>query len=169
MDYSVKPIRDWPGKITKVRQRDKFGTSYAKTLDMLDREIRKLAGRQVVIQLALEFGQIRNDGRPYADAKPTHPGVIVCFNSKYGPLSYSTDRYLDWHANVRAIALALEALRTVDRYGVSREGSQYTGYKQLAAAAVTTGNGTGILAEEDAAKFIAEHSDVQAQFIFADK
>ena len=33
--------------------------------------------------------------------------------------------------NVRAIALSLEALRAVDRYGVSKRGEQYAGWKQL--------------------------------------
>jgi hypothetical protein len=34
-------------------------------------------------------------------------------------------------ANVRAIALALEALRKVDRYGVTKRGEQYAGWKAL--------------------------------------
>lgn len=38
-----------------------------------------------------------------------------------------------WEDNLRAIALALEALRKVDRYGVTRRGEQYTGWKQLTA------------------------------------
>jgi len=33
--------------------------------------------------------------------------------------------------NVRAIALGLEALRKVERYGISRRGEQYQDYKQL--------------------------------------
>lgn len=151
MDYTVKPIIKWPGELTKYRQSGKFDSSYAKTLELLDREIGKLAGKNVVIQLALEFGSIRNDGRPYADAKPSHPGVIVTFNSKYGPLSYHTDRYHDWHANVRAIGLALEALRAVDRYGVSKAGQQYTGYKRLPESA---GNGRKkIETKEEAARW----------------
>ena len=168
MDYSVKPIIEWPGKLTPAgkRKRGDFSTTYASTLSHLDREIHHLKGANVVIQLALEFEDIRQDGRPYANARPRHPGVIVTFQSEHGPLSYWTDQYDDWHSNVRAISLALAGLRAVGRHGVNKQGSQYAGYKQLPPA---TGNGTGILTEEDAGKFIADHSDVQAQFIFADK
>ena len=40
-----------------------------------------------------------------------------------------------WQANTRAIALALEALRAVDRYGVTRRGEQYVGWQALPARA----------------------------------
>lgn len=39
----------------------------------------------------------------------------------------------DWHHNVRAIALTLEALRAVDRYGATETGQQYSGFKALPA------------------------------------
>jgi hypothetical protein len=38
-----------------------------------------------------------------------------------------------WQHNVRAIALTLEALRAVDRYGATETGQQYTGFKALPA------------------------------------
>ena len=34
---------------------------------------------------------------------------------------YATDAYGDWKSNLRAIALGLEALRAVDRYGLAPE------------------------------------------------
>jgi len=46
-------------------------------------------------------------------------------------LGYATAEYDDWQDNLRAIALAMEALRAVDRYGVSKRGEQYQGWKQL--------------------------------------
>jgi hypothetical protein len=36
-----------------------------------------------------------------------------------------------WQQNVRAIALGLEALRKVDRYGITRRREQYTGFRAL--------------------------------------
>jgi len=79
----------------------------------------------------------------HARARVGHPGVAISFTSRFGPLRYATDAYerwyshgLDgWQANVRAIALALEALRAVDRYGVTRRGEQYTGWRAIAAPA----------------------------------
>lgn len=38
-----------------------------------------------------------------------------------------------WQANVRAIALSLEALRAVDRWGVTSSGEQYRGWSAISA------------------------------------
>ena len=81
-----------------------------------------------------------------ANAKVGHPGVVVSFESQYGPLRYATDAYErdwshgmpGWQANLRAIALTLEALRAIDRWGVSKRGEQYTGWKALPASAGVT-------------------------------
>jgi hypothetical protein len=87
--------------------------------------------------------EIRQDGLPKAGARvPNHPGVIVSFDryvswdaeakkNIYEPLSFPCDQFTKWQDNLRAIALALEALRKVDRYGVTRIGEQYKGWKQL--------------------------------------
>jgi hypothetical protein len=50
-------------------------------------------------------------------------------------LVYATDACEDWRHNIRSIALGLEALRAVDRYGISRRGQQYAGFR----AALTSG------------------------------
>ena len=65
------------------------------------------------------------------NARPKNPAVVISFNSKHGPLRYPCDRFDDWQDNIRAIALSLEALRTVDRYGVTSRAEQYRGWQQL--------------------------------------
>lgn len=52
--------------------------------------------------------------------------------SQYTELRLPCDTFSYWKDNVRAVALALEALRKIDRYGV-RTGSQYAGFKALPA------------------------------------
>lgn len=126
------PLKDWPGDRERSRQRARFDSSYAKTLELLADELRRLAARQVVIQAGFSPYDIRNDGWPRSNAKkPVDPGVIVSFQSKHGPLSYPCDRFTDWQDNLRAIALSLQALRAVDRYGVTRRAEQYRGWTQL--------------------------------------
>lgn len=44
-------------------------------------------------------------------------------------LVYATDACVLWRHNVRSIALGLEALRAVDRFGISRRGEQYAGFR----------------------------------------
>ncbi len=145
MRLVVRPIDEWPGALTPASRRTSspFTASWDDTVALLEREVTHLAGSAatVVLQAAVTERDCRLDGWIRADAKPTHPGVIVAFDSKHGPLRYSTDlhgdgwmpeRYLTgWRANVRAIALGLEALRKVDRYGISKGGEQYRGWKAL--------------------------------------
>lgn len=40
---------------------------------------------------------------------------------------------VDWQINLRAIALGLEALRKLDRYGITSRGEQYTGWRAIEA------------------------------------
>lgn len=44
-------------------------------------------------------------------------------------LVYATDVCDFWQHNVRSIALGLQSLRAVDRYGISRRGEQYAGFR----------------------------------------
>ncbi len=92
-----------------------------------------LGVRQAVIQIDLPESKIRIDGLPRSGARPDFQGVRLSFESKYGHLRYATDVFDFWQDNLRAIALGLEALRKVDRYGITKKGEQYTGWKQLPA------------------------------------
>jgi hypothetical protein len=111
------------------------------TLDLLGSEAEKLGAKLVVLQIDADETDIRRDGMLRARAKVGHPGVVVSFNSKYGPLRYATDAYEQqysteapgWQANVRAVALAMQALRAVDRYGVTKRGEQYVGWRAIGA------------------------------------
>lgn len=113
--------------------RSKFKANYDKTLSDLEYELLKLSATSIVIQAGFADNQIRNDGWPYSKARPEHPGVIVSFRSRGQDLSFPCLTYDDLEDNLRAIALSLEALRQVDRYGVTKTGEQYTGFKQIGA------------------------------------
>ncbi|MGV3720876.1 MAG: molecular chaperone DnaJ [Actinomycetota bacterium] len=126
-----RPLTLWPHAPTRTRAQGRFRTGFQDTLNLLARELEFLRARDVVIQLAILPAEIRNDGYPRANARPSHPGVIISFTGRHGPLSFPCDTYLDWKDNLRAIALALEALRAVDRYGVTQRAEQYRGWAQL--------------------------------------
>ncbi len=158
MRLIARPIDEWPGALTPVRQRvsSPFTATWTSTLLLLEREVEMLAGptATIVMQLAITERDCRLDGGVRAAASPAHPGVIVAFEAtRHGPLRYSTDihddrwlpkRYLTgWQANVRAVALGLEALRKVDRYGIARGGEQYRGWKAIPAS--TGGEAPGAL------------------------
>lgn len=131
MQYQFRPIDQWPGEFTRGRKTSPFKAAWTNTLYLLETELRMLGATNIVIQAAVGEGEIKRDGMLYERARPNHPGIILSFDSKHGPLAYPCDRYSDWQANVRAIALALEALRAVDRYGVTRRAEQYKGWAKL--------------------------------------
>jgi len=99
---------------------------------LLARELDMLEGRNIVIELDIAAEDFRIDGLPRANARAYSPAVRVTFTSKWGPLRYETAEYTDWQDNVRAIALSMQALRAVDRYGVSKRGEQYRGWRAIA-------------------------------------
>ena len=128
------PIQQWPGEKTKGRQGSPFRSTYIQTLDLLETELGQLRAREIVLQAFISWNDLRNDGLPKSNAAFSDPVVILTFESKHGALSYPCDRYADWQANLRAIALSLEALRAVNRYGVTRRAEQYQGWRQIAPA-----------------------------------
>jgi hypothetical protein len=73
-----------------------------------------------------------------------------------------TDAFDDWQENIRAIALGLEALRKVDRYGITSRGEQYTGWKALPSG---EGEVYNVLT---AANFLSVHGGMPASVIIAD-
>jgi hypothetical protein len=137
MEFEFRPIKAWPREMTKNRKRAQFKAGYNPSLALLDNELLKLGASNVVFEIALTDADIRLDGRPRSGAKPSHPGVIVSFDTKHGRLSYPCDTFDRYEDNVRAIALSLEHLRAVDRYGVTKRGEQYAGWSQLPPPMVT--------------------------------
>lgn len=131
MDYQFRPIEQWPGKRTRSPRRSQFSASWSKTTDLLETELAHLRARNIVIQADCDESQIRLDGMLRASARMNGQGIILSFDSHHGPLSYPCDRFDRWQDNVRAIALALEALRKVDRYGVTQNAEQYKGWAKL--------------------------------------
>lgn len=179
LNITYRPIgTDWPGKRTpaddraysRFRRHGQWDTEtnryigrgdipWPATLLLLERELNQLGADSVVFQIDLRESDIRLDGLPRADARPTDPAVIISFKSKHGPLRYFCDQFRGWQDNVRAIALGLEALRKVERYGITHRGEQYAGWKQLGpSSGVVEGVVRHFADVREAARFILEKS-----------
>src|SRR5262245_5030503 len=133
-----KPIEKWPSKPTPSwgRQHSRFKAGWTETIDLLERELSRLKAKDIIIEGFFTHAQIRNDGWPKSSARPNQPGVILSFGTKKGRMVMPCDKFTDWEANLRAIALTLEHLRAVERYGVTtEEQEQYTGWLKLPASA----------------------------------
>lgn len=139
-DCRFKPIEKWPSKPTPAyaRQYSRFKAGWPQALDLLERELSHLSAKEINIEGFFAPKDVRNDGWPKSSARPTQPGVILSFNTKLGRMIMPCDRFTDWEANLRAIALTLEHLRAVERYGVTtKRQEQYTGWLRLPATSQT--------------------------------
>lgn len=132
-------VREWPGEKTPGYRRNRapFKAHATKLWDLLDRELQKINAKDVSLSGYWRQRDFKRDGGVYADARPTEPGVILEFVRGKDRMRFACDKFPVWLDNVDAIARALEALRMVDRYGVT-SGRQYEGFKALPS---TAGNG----------------------------
>jgi len=120
-------------KLHKSRKRAQFRATLEKTFDALEYELNRLQAKEILIEAGFKNSDIRNNGWPRGGAKPEHPAIVLHFTSKGKALSFPSDAHETYHQNLHAVALTLEALRAVDRHGVSKGEEQYTGFAQLAA------------------------------------
>jgi hypothetical protein len=163
MDFTFRALPVWPYPETYPRRsRWTFRNGWSDTLDLLQYEIDRLDGHSPVIGAGFRPGDLRMDGLPRANARdPSHPGIEISFDSMYGRLTYSTDVCERWEHNVRSIALGLEALRAVDRFGISKRGQQYAGFAQLTAGGPDPGRGKQLVERHGDVKkaLMATHPD----------
>lgn len=156
-NVQIRPIEKWPGELTRDsrRLRSPFRAPWSDTTGLLRSELHAHGATVAVLGVAMRDEDFRNDGRPRAHAKATHPGVVLSFNPDGDTarrLQFATDRYLHWQDNLRAIALGLEALRKVDRYGITSGGQQYAGFRALPSGAHD--NHEGLHTREQAAEWL---------------
>jgi len=143
MRWQIEPLTTWPWPRTTDRKSSgRFTASWPDTITLLEREVENLGIRgALAVRAWCRPGDIRVDGVLRSNAQISEPGVVVSFTSRHGPLTYPCDTYAQifkkdlpgWQANLRAIALSLEALRAVDRHGVAGRGEQYTGWRRITA------------------------------------
>lgn len=120
-------------------QASRFTGSWTSTVGMLHRELHAHGARRgsTIMEIDLRDQDFRLDGLPRGDRTAKSPGIVLSFQATAvtgsPQLRYEIATFRDWRDNVRAIALALQALRAVDRYGVTRRGEQYAGWKQIEA------------------------------------
>lgn len=163
--YEIRPLGPWIGPVTEARQSSaRFRAPWLATLYQLQDETGLLGAQLIVVQVDVTEGDLRRDGMLRANAKVGFPGVRISFDSLFGPLTYSTDRYDSWQANVRAIVLGLEALRAVDRYGITKTGEQYRGWTAIANSSLAP------MSRQEAARFLVAdmHSAFTADQVLAD-
>lgn len=145
MQWQIEPMPRWPYRDTAEQQRkpNPFRAKFDDTLRFLEDELDRLdVTGAVAVRVVAHEADVRRDGMLRARAQVLHPGVALSFHSTTaGDLTYPCDQFYgryygeaDWQVNLRAIALGLEALRMLDRYGIAGRGEQYAGWRAIDAA-----------------------------------
>lgn len=116
-----------------VPVRGPFSATWRQTMQLLEAELRHLGVRdEFVMQIDVDERDHRLDGGLRANARPASPAVAISVERTGKPsLLFVCGKFTDWQENVRAIALGLEALRKVARYGIVQAEEQYTGFGAL--------------------------------------
>jgi len=136
MKYVTRPLTDEARARIKTvnREHSRFDTRWGQTLRDLRRELEHLGVRdEFVMQIDVVTDRdLRLDGELRAGARPASPSVAVAFETKHhGPMLFVCGKFYFWQDNVRAIALGLESLRRVERYGIVQSDEQYRGWQAL--------------------------------------
>jgi hypothetical protein len=132
--YRVRPLT--PAAMARISGTGNviapFSASLTSTDNLLDRELRMLRASDVVLMVDCAESDIRIDGQLRASARLAKPGVALAFNTRHkGALLFGCGRFRNWQDNLRAIALGLEALRKIERYGIVQSDEQYEGWRAI--------------------------------------
>lgn len=148
MRATWRPLPAWPYPPVRRLEGSRLRAPWETALDRLEDEIARLRGSDVVIGVVVDEGQISFSGQLKAGGRTRfgYRGVEVSFDvPKRGRLVFHTDAYDDVTANVRAIGLGLEALRAVDRHGITAGAEQYAGFAMLSAGGPDAARGAALV------------------------
>lgn len=126
----------WPEGWRRSRHRgsSRYQVSLAQARDSLLQHLRLLGAVDVVISTNLPT---RRDGLPMSRAsEPADPGVAVYWITQaHGTSVMACDVWKTVRENLRAVGLAVEAIRTLERTGASEiMGRAFTGFAALPGA-----------------------------------
>jgi hypothetical protein len=107
--YPLQWPKGWPKTETGKRESGiRFkNVSLAGALSGLQEEIRRLGGKNLALSSNYTLGS----------TNPKEPGVVAYFDYDGKPVAMPCDRWNQIEANVRAIALTIEAMRGMERWG----------------------------------------------------
>ncbi|HWN95027.1 MAG TPA: DnaJ domain-containing protein [Methylomirabilota bacterium] len=114
----------WPRTDAKLRERAKFKQTLHSALTGLKREVQLLGGKTLVLSSNYTLG-LEN---------PKDCGVVAYFTYNASSVAIPCDRWLRIEHNVQAIALTIEAMRGMERWGAKHMiEAMFTGFKQIEA------------------------------------
>lgn len=138
-----RPLPAWPYP-PSPKSSVSFRADWNQTMRQLGDEIERVEGADVLIGIVGPDSLFLFDGTPKAGFQTLvkHPGAELSFRLPSGERPvFHTDAFASLQANLRAISNGLEALRAVDRYGITTGNEQYAGFAQLTAGGPSADRG----------------------------
>lgn len=96
----------------------------------LQGELDRLGAGNTVLSTNCE---LRLDGAPRSNQEPADPGIAVYFTLKCKQMCMPCDRWDRVADNIAAVAGHIDAIRSIERYGVQSVEEAFSGFKLLAA------------------------------------
>jgi len=126
----------WPFGYKRTLAHQRTSSRFKQTMDQAQRflrdEIARLRGTDLIVSTNLP---LRLDGMLYSDymrRKIDDPGVAIYFKYKKKEVSMCCDQYSSVWENIYALGKGIEALRGMERWGVSEFLDRaFTGFKEL--------------------------------------
>ncbi len=129
-DHTAYPLSwptGWPKTEPVRRETGAFKTELHSALNNLKHEVQRLGGKGLVLSSNCALGQ----------ESPADPGVVAYFTWSDLQVAIPCDRWRKVAHNVQAIALTIEAMRGLDRWGAKHMiRAMFSGFKALPAPTV---------------------------------
>ena len=118
--YPLQWPKGWPK--TEVKQDSRFRQTLSAALNKLKRECQFLGGKELVLSSNYTLG----------NEHPKESGVVAYFNLDQKPIAIPCDRWRAVEDNVYAIAMTIEAMRGMERWGAKHMiTAMFSGFKAL--------------------------------------
>ena len=125
----------WPVGVprTPAPLRSRFDTAEERVKRNLEAQLGLMNAAGTVVTSNVE---LRRDGRPYAGQRISDNGVAVYFTRKGKEQCVACDKWGSVRDNLHAVALAIEALRGIERWGTgAMVDAAFAGFTALPASA----------------------------------
>lgn len=120
--YPLQWPKNWPKTEPAKKENGKFKQSLAGALNNLKTECARLGGKNLVLSSNYTLGNER----------PAESGVVAYFQLNEQAIAIPCDRWRLVEHNVQAIALTIEAMRGMERWGAKHMiTAMFTGFKAL--------------------------------------
>lgn len=125
---------EWPSGLPRsTPAKARFKTSFSQARRSLYSELDRLGAEHIVLSMNVEYYERGGVQMPYADRRqPDDAGVAVYFLLEGERMCFASDAWDRVEHNMRAIALTIEAMRGIERWGVNEAKRRaFSGFKAL--------------------------------------